>query len=85
MFKDTGKDENALKFFKKSIECDLKTGNLEGYSINYELSGDVMSSNNKLTKAHNLYKKSLVAAQKLQDSELIARLVEKLDQNSLSY
>lgn len=85
MFKKTGKDESSLRFYKKSIECDLKTGNIEGYSINYEHAGDIMNRNNRLKKAKALYEKSLAAAQKLEDRELAARLIEKINGNNISY
>lgn len=85
VFKDTGKDDRALKFYKKSIEYDIKTGNLEGYAINYEHSGDIMSRNSRIKKAQSLYKKSLSASQKLDDRELSARVLEKLNRNNLSY
>lgn len=85
VFKDTGKDAKALKYYKKSIECDMKVGNWEGYSINHAYSGDIMQRNNQLAKADALYKKSLLAAQKLGDKQLSGKILERMENNSLSY
>ena len=85
VFKDLGHDDKAIKYYRDSIKIDTKIGNVEGYAKSFEQAGDIMLRNNQLYKAENLYKKSLIAAQKVGDQSWSSRILDKLQQNSLSY
>lgn len=85
VFSNLGFDDKALKYYKESIKIDSKIGNVEGYAKSYEKAGDIMLRNNQINKAENLYKKSLIASQKIGDSSWSAKMLDKLQQNSLSY
>lgn len=85
VFRDLGQDDKALKYYKNSIKIDTKLGNTEGYAKSLEQAGDIMLRNNKPNKAEILYKKSLFAAQKIGDSGWSTKILDKLQQNSLSY
>jgi len=85
VFRDLGHDDKAVKYYRDSIKIDTKIGNVEGYAKSFEQAGDIMFRNNYSEKAENLYKKSLIAAQKVGDQGWSARILDKLQQNSLSY
>ncbi len=85
VFKDMGFDDKAVKYYKDSIKIDMNIGNVEGYAKSFEQAGDIMLKNNYPQKAENLYKKSLIASQKIGDNTWSSRILQKLEQNSLSY
>lgn len=85
VFKNLGDDNKAIRYYRDSIKIDTKIGNVEGYAKSYEQAGDIMLKNNHAEKAENLYKKSLAASQKIGDQNWSARILDKLQQNSLSY
>jgi len=85
VFRDLGHDDKAVKYYRDSIKLDTKIGNVEGYAKSFEQAADIMIRNNYFEKAENLYKKSLIAAQKIGDQSWSARILDKLQQNSLSY
>ena len=85
VFRDLGQDDKAIRYYRDSIKIDTKIGNVEGYAKSFEQAADIMLRNNKPEKAENLYKKSLIASQKIGDKNWSARILEKLQQNSLSY
>jgi len=85
VFRDIGQDDKALKYYRNSIKIDSAIGNTEGYAKSYEQAGDIMFRNNMTEKAGNLYKKSLLAAQKVGDQSWASKILDKLQQNSISY
>ena len=85
VFMNLGQDDKAIKYYRDSIKIDTKIGNIEGYAKSFEQAGDIMLRNNQSKKAENLYKKSLIASQKIGDQNWSARILDKLQQNSLSY
>jgi len=85
VFRDLGQDDKALKYYRDSIKIDSAIGNTEGYAKSYEQAGDIMFRNYQTDKAENLYKKSLIAAQKIGDQSWTTKILEKLQQNSISY
>ena len=85
VFRDLGYDNKAIKYYRESIKIDTKIGNVEGYAKSFEQAGDIMLRNNQQEKAQNLYKKSFIAAQKINDQSWSSRILDKLQQSSLSY
>ena len=85
VFRDLGYDDKAIKYYRESIKLDTKIGNVEGYAKSFEQAGDIMLRNNQQEKAENLYKKSLIASQKINDHSWSSRILDKLQQTSLSY
>lgn len=85
VFRDLGYDDKAVRYYRDSIKFDTRIGNTEGYARSYEQAGDIMFRNNYPEKAESLYKKSLIAAQKIGDKGWSAKILDKLQQTSLSY
>ncbi len=84
-FRDLGYDDKAVRYYRDSIKFDTRIGNTEGYARSYEQAGDIMFRNKYPEKAESLYKKSLIAAQKIGDKGWSAKILDKLQQTSLSY